>query len=164
MPQASELAARLAACQEISQPWPHCILDDFLPAPVFAELVSSLPDWKGPRRTRVMPQSTLDLLASSELGAAIRRRFGFMGGTASIELVMRTTRIEKHSDRQDKLWSGILYIAGAEAGTELYDAAGNLATTVAFVPNRLLCWGHRGEMHAVPASKGRFAVQFWILR
>ncbi len=164
MPQASELAARLTACQEISQPWPHCILDDFLPAPVFAELVSSLPDWKSQNRTRTLPQSTLALLTSQELAAAIQQRFGFTGGTASIELVLRTVRVNKHSDRQDKLWSGILYIAGAEAGTELYDAAGELATTVAFVPNRLLCWGHRGEMHAVPASKGRFAVQFWILR
>jgi hypothetical protein len=156
------MAARLAACEEIAEPWPHAILDDFLPAEVFAELLANLPAAKDGARTRDLPASVLTALAACE--DAIRYRWNFAGCKASLELIYRTRAIAPHNDREDKFWSGILYVAGDPVGTELYDAEKRLAKVVEFAPNRLLCWGHRRELHAVPASRGRFGIQFWMMR
>lgn len=154
----------IASCQEIVEPWPHAILDNFLPADVFAELVASLPNWTTANKTQRLPQSVLAVLAAPDMEDAIRTRFDFRDHRARIELTYRVRQIEPHSDRKDKAWSGILYIAGDPVGTELYDSRRQLAKTVEFVPNRLLCWGHQGDQHAVPKSQGRFAIQWWFLR
>lgn len=157
------LAARLAEAADLTKPWPHSIFDEALPGDVFADLLGALPDWKTTNKTKKLPASVLAMLTAPEVERAIRERWGFSGGKPTIELTFRTRRIEAHCDRDDKLWSGILYIAGDPVGTELY-AGPELVKTVEFRPNRLLCWGHQGEMHAVPKSNGRSAIQWWYLR
>ena len=165
MDAAAEMAARLAGLHEIAEPWPHGVEDDFLPPDLFAELLASLPDVaKAQNSTQDLPASVLAVLKDPRVEAAIRSRFGFTAHKAQIELTCRRKRIAGHSDRQDKAWSGIVYLAGDPVGTELYDTKRVLAKVVEFKPNRLLCWGKRGEQHAVPESQGRFAIQWWFLK
>lgn len=161
MPDVAVIAARLTALQEIGYPWPHGILDDFLPAGVFSELLTSLPDWNGEQRTRKFPASVAEIFTALE--PTIRQRWGFTGGEVSLELTHRVHGAKPHCDRADKNWSGIVYVAGHPTGTELFDASDKI-TQVEFKPNRLLCWGHCGQKHAVPKSPGRFAIQWWFIR
>lgn len=168
MTTAESLAARIAAADEFSDPWPHGIIDDFLPADVFVELVAALPDTTGQRgtvKTQKLPARTLELLQSETVANAIRQRFGFEGSWPHVDAVYRTKGVQTHPDRKDKPWSGVLYLAGDPKGTELYDAAGALRKTIEFIPNRLLCWASRpvNEQHAIPDSKGRWVIQWWFL-
>lgn len=158
------LAEKILTAPELVDPWPHGIIDQFLPLEPFAELVGSLPSWTTGQKTKNLPTSVLELLNDSAVNDAIRQRFGFTGGKPVIELTYRTLGVGGHSDRVDKLWSGIIYVAGDPVGTELYGKDYRLAKTVEFKPNRMLCWGRRGEQHAVPKSNGRFAIQWWILK
>lgn len=165
---AEEVAARITSAPDITQPWPHAIIDDFLPTELFAELLAWLPkvDAANVQKFKSLPRSTLDLLTSEVVTEAIRRRFNFDGGEASIDVAFRRTGLKAHPDRSDKPWSGLIYLAGDPKGTELYDAAGKFAKTVEWKPNRLVCWAKRPkqEQHAVPPSDGRFVLVWWFLR
>jgi len=153
---------------DILEPWPHGILDDFLPAEVFGELLEALPGITGgPNVQKVyeLPASVTAILNDETVLNAIRQRHWFQGGHTNIEAVYRRSRLEAHSDRKDKLWSGLIYLAGDPKGTEFYGADGKLAKTVEWKPNRLVCWSLRRshEQHAVPVSDGRWVLAWWIL-
>jgi hypothetical protein len=138
---------------------------------VFAELVAGIPGypWAFPgnrtRKTKVLPPSTMDLLHSETVLDAIRQRFGFEGGSPTVDLVYREAALPAHVDRKDKQWNGQVYITGDPKGTELYDAAGKLAHVIEWKPNRLSCWTRKSkrEQHAAPASAGRYVLLWWIL-
>lgn len=162
------LPDRIRAMPIIAEPWPHAILDDFLPADVFAELVEDL-KVGGPRNYKAtqVPDSTRSLLESEPVLNAIRERHGFEGGFPKIiEAAYTITGLAPHLDRNDKVWSGQVYLTGDPKGTELYNAAGKLAAQVEWKPNRLVCWTRppRNEMHAAPRSKGRWVLLYWIMR
>lgn len=163
-------AQRIAELVELEEPWPHGILDDFLPAEAFAELIDALPVLcKGTGRVRKstdLPASVRELLAGDEMEAAIRGRYGFSGAKPSLEVVYRESGLKPHSDRRDKPWSGLIYLAGDPQGTELYDTDGHLVKTIEWKPNRLVCWSLRPprEQHAVPESRGRYVLVWWLLK
>jgi hypothetical protein len=160
---AEAIAARIRGLTLETDPWPHGVLDDFLPPAVFAELLASLPR----SRTTKLPQSALALLTSPVILAACRERFGFAGGQ-----VLRQIRwfgpagLKAHEDRPDKLWNGQVYLAGDPKGTELYDGRDQLARVVEWRPNRFTCWAPpgRGLKHAAPSSSGRHVLLWWILQ
>lgn len=167
--EAASMAQRLQATEDISQPWPHAILDDFLPQSVFAELLSTLPAlppsapvWK----LRTLPESLTGLLLSREVTAVLNERHGCQGCRPMIEVAYRRSGLKPHCDRRDKPWSGLIYLAGDPVGTDLYNAAGQVAKSVEWRPNRLVCWSLRGqrEQHGVPESRGRYVLVWWLLR
>ncbi len=165
MTHAATLAARLAALDEISEPWPHCIADDFLPLDLFADLLMSLPMWKRQDKTKDIFPAVKAVLTAAEVEDAIRLRFGFEKHRPEIDLTFRINCLGPHVDRQDKAWSGIIYLAGdMTQGTDFYDAGKRLVKRVEAKPNRLLCWNRRGEQHSVPKGNGRFAIQWWFLK
>ena len=165
------VAAKIGDIQMHESPWPHGTLDDFLPADVFAELVAELPafQWQEQngrtRKAKRFHRATMDLLGSETVLNAIRQRFGFTGGKPTIDLVYREQPLPPHCDRKDKVWNGQIYVAGDPKGTELYDAAGNLAHVIEWRPNRLSCWMQppNREQHAAQASSGRYVLLWWIL-
>ncbi len=83
MSDAAILAERIRGITTINEPWPHSFLDDFLPANVLAELIDGIPGyvWDHPqnrvKKTRKLPDSTLQLLSDETVLAALRDRFGF---------------------------------------------------------------------------------------
>lgn len=162
-----EIAERLLAVVDEPEPWPHGIIDDFLPADVFTALVQSLPAIEGRAvvKTQAIAPAAREVFTSGVVCDAIRQRFGFSGKYPNVDAVYRTGGVQAHPDRDDKPWSGVLYIAGDPKGTELYDASGKLCKVVEFVPNRLLCWKSRPvkEQHAIPKSAGRWVIQWWFL-
>lgn len=165
---AEELAARIRGMATIPDPWPHATLDDFLPGDVFAELLAALPSEPGRRnlKKRDLPACVFDLLRSPIVLDAVRERFGFVSGSATIEASYTgRTGIPAHIDRPDKLWSGQVYLVGDEKGTELLDAAGNVARRIEWKANRLVCWTRppNREKHAAPKSSGRWVLLYWIM-
>lgn len=166
----NELAAKIADATEVIDPWPHVIIDDFLPGDLFAELVAWLPEiGDGPpdcRKFKDIPARLRGALTDADLETTIRQRFGFEKCEPSIEMVYRRSGLKPHADRQDKPWSGLIYVAGDSVGTDLYDATGRLAKSVEWKPNRLVCWARRPrkEEHAVPVSKGRYVLVWWFLK
>ncbi len=164
----SLLASKIENMVECAEPWPHAIIDEFLPPDVFADLIAWLPKVTGDPswvKWKNMPSSVTGALKGPDVEAAIRQRFGFDGCEPSIEVAYRRAGLKPHADRQDKPWSGLIYLAGDPKGTELYDASGSLTKTVDFIPNRLVCWANRRfEQHAVPVSEGRYVLVWWFLR
>ncbi len=168
---AIDVARRIPDIVTIPDPWPHGILDDFLPQPIFDELIESLPllPWstksQKARKCKTLPASVTSLLSDEVVLDAIRAANGFTRGKPSIEVVYRTVPLAPHVDRKDKRWNGQIYLAGDPKGTEFYDAAGNLACVGEWKPNRLTCWTipPNKEKHAAPKSQGRYVLLWWIL-
>ncbi len=167
----SMIAERIHGMDDVLYPWRHSVLDDFFPPDVFAELVDGIPEypWAFPgnrtRKTKKMASCVMDLLHSETILDAIRQRFGFQGGSPTVDLVYREAALPAHVDRKDKRWNGQVYIAGDPKGTELYDASGKLAHVIEWKPNRMACWTcpPKREQHAAPASSGRYVLLWWIL-
>jgi hypothetical protein len=169
-----ELAERIRAVETVADPWPHAVVDDFLPADVFAELVDALPTlgWDragltGRKRVaRQLPAGVTGLLNDESVLAAVRERFSVPAGRVMLEVAwLGKTGLPPHVDRSDKVWNGQVYLAGDPKGTELCDAVGRLAKVVEWAPNRLTCWTPPGggQMHAAPASDGRYVLLWWLL-
>jgi hypothetical protein len=172
---AQALAARISGIELDPFPWPHAVLDDFLPQCVFQELLDALPTLKWDRRdanggkskATKLPKDLKDLLHDETVLDAIRERFGFQKGKVMLEVAhFAQAGIAPHVDRKDKLWNGQVYLCGESKGTELYDAKGNLAKVVEWVPNRFTCWPppKNDLKHAAPRSSGRFLLLWWILQ
>ena len=108
----------------------------------------------------------MDILQGDVVLDVIRSQYGFTGGVPTCEVVYRTVPLMPHVDRKDKAWNGQIYLAGDPTGTEFYDVQGKLARVGEWKPNRLTCWTtpKNKEMHAAPASKGRYVLLWWLLR
>ncbi len=163
MSQAGEMALRLCGAEDIMDPWPHSIIENFLPDDLYQELLATLPAWTAQGKTQNLRDGIASLLRDERVEDAIRDRWNFTEHDAQIELTFRTTGLLAHKDRADKAWSGIVYLRGdPNTGTDLHGRAG--VTRVEFAPNRLLCWGHQGQQHSVPPGNGRWAIQWWFLK
>lgn len=163
------MAERLRGLVEDDSPWPHGIIDDFLPQWALNNVLATVAAMNTAADfVKAKPSlAVLDLLQSSEVVNAIRSRFSFEGARGSaIDIVYSRRGVQAHSDRADKPWSGIVYLTGDPKGTELYGTDGLLAKVVEWKPNRLVCWGHRPhrEQHAVPVSAGRVVLRWWLLK
>lgn len=162
-----DVANRIRGMQEDKDPWPHGILDDFLPADVFAELLAALPSFgeADVQKFNGIPASTLAILNSEDVLDALREQFDFVGGFNKIEVAYRRSKLLPHTDRQDKPWSGLIYLAGDPKGTELYKLDGTFSRAVEWKPNRLVCWANKlpKAQHGVPASNGRTVLVWWLL-
>lgn len=159
------LAQRIREMPTIEYPWPHSVLDDFLPSDVFAELLGALPDRQP---LKEVPQSVKAACLDPELLAEIAERHGF---PYSEKVFLEVTHTDQrgqnpHTDRADKEWSGQVYLKGDPKGTELFNAAGEMVHTIEWKPNRLACWTMppKKEKHAGPKSAGRHVLLFWIMR
>jgi hypothetical protein len=130
-------------------------------------LLASLPPWSGGdvQKFNELPASTLGILNDERVLDALRQRFGFPGGFPKIEVAYRRSALLPHTDRQDKPWSGLIYLAGDPKGTELYGLDGRFAKAVEWKPNRLVCWANKlpRAQHAVPKSEGRVVLVWWLL-
>ncbi len=160
---------RLDAIEDCAEPWPHSILDDCLPAEVFQDLLGVIGGkWDQTnaqvRKTQELPKSVMDWLA--EAADDIEKRWGVRGKRSLIELAYRAVPLNAHVDRCDKLWSGLIYVAGDPKGTELYGLDGKLARIVEWKPNRLVAWTRppHNQQHAVPRSAGRYVLAWWLLQ
>ena len=173
-PAVAEVVARVTGMGTEPHPWPHSVCDDFLPADVFAELVAALPTlhWDRPegqnRKAKQLPECVRELLLDPEVLGAIGARFGF--GEARRVILEAAwfgpAGLVPHCDRDDKLWSGQVYLAGEPVGTHLFDAADKLARTVEWKENRLACWTRppAREKHSAPKTSGRFVLLYWLMR
>lgn len=171
---AAELVRKMGTLDEHREPWTHYTADDFLPADVFADLLACLPrlhlgPQNGPGRQRSprLPKSASMLLNDLFVLDSIRSWFGFQGGKVLAEIAwFGKNGYPIHSDRQDKLWNGQVYLDGEAKGTELFDEQEQLVKVVEWKPNRFTCWlpPGGGKKHAAPASQGRFVLLWWILR
>lgn len=166
----ANIADRIHAMPLESDPWPHGILDDFLPSDLLAELLAKVPDYHGGnadmKKSKDIPASVLALMNDEAVLNAIRTRFEFAGGFNLIDVVYRRSKLQAHTDRQDKPWSGLIYLAGDPKGTELYGLDGKFVRSVEWKPNRLVCWANKlaKAQHAVPESNGRIVLVWWMLK
>lgn len=147
----------------IAGPWPHGVIDDFLPPDLYAVVVQNLPVVDTETRTMQSKLGAWGFPAAAELEAFLAAIAPVLG-TPKIELTYRTRGLRPHEDRKDKVWSGVIYLCGSDTGTVLHGRDGS-EKLVEFRPNRLLYWP-RGEWtrHSAPAGAGRWAVQWWIMQ
>lgn len=169
-----ELAERLRTLVLETEPWPHGIIDDALPVDVYADLVNRLPslDWNGDenaRRAKNVPQAVREILAEGSVVAAVRERFSLWPVRVVVEAAWFGAKPgPPHEDRPDKVFGGQIYLTGDPKGTELYDFYGGdePARVIEWQNNRLSCWPRppAGLRHAVPTSRGRTVLLWWLLR
>lgn len=159
------LAQRIRAMPTIPEPWPHAVLDDFLPEQAFADLLGVIEVGK---RLRELPQSVNEVCRDPEVLSAIADRFAFpVSSKMQLEVAWTgSCGLKAHVDRADKEWSGQVYLAGDPKGTELFDASGQMVHVIEWKPNRLACWTRppNKEKHAGPKSTGRHVLLYWIMR
>jgi hypothetical protein len=151
----------------IEYPWPHAVLDDFLPPDAFAELLAVLKHGARVREPQ-LPQSVQSVCRDPEVLAAIADRFSYPFSDKMHLEVAWTGKcgLRPHNDRADKEWSGQIYLAGEAKGTELYDEHGKMVHEIEWKPNRLSCWTMpaKKQQHGGPKSEGRHLLLYWIMR
>lgn len=168
------MAARVRSMPTLEEPWPHSFLDGFLPGDLFAGLVAALPGLKynrpagTNRKADELPAALTELLLDPVLVGAFGARFGCTPSPAKVKLEVAWTGqagLLPHVDRKDKLVSAQVYLAGDPKGTELYDAAGELAGVIEWAPNRLAAWTRpaANQKHSAPKSSGRFVLLYWFM-